>query len=415
MQAVILAAGYGSRLERVSNGLPKCLVPVGGRPLIEHQIEALNDAGIGRVLVVVGYKADAVRAELGDRVEFIENTRYDETNSLYSLWLARDWIEGPLVLMNCDLLFHPQILDRLLAKGGNGLAFDSSSTGGSEQTKVAVQEGIVLDIGKDLPPEATRGESIGLTCYDAQGVHLLMARADALISSGAENCWSIEAIRGICSNVKMKAYNVAGMPWVEVDFPNDLVRAEKEVWPAIHKSRWKRTVHWKTTKYFVMAIFSVLFLLGGIKLGHYSGADKVDWTSEPPINAEQALLKVPKGHQRWWESTTGKPLKVRLTGPMRAKAYMRLLLPPGTVEPGKYVVQVSIDGKPYAWSVFKATPDEKVFFEGAVVGDRDRVDVEVPEGAHIVELALVAGVSKRFLGRIRYPEPISGDVSKRGD
>jgi len=415
MQAVILAAGYGSRLERVSKGRPKCLVPVGGRSLIEHQIEALNDAGIGRVLVVVGYKAEEVRREIGDRVEYIENTRYDETNSLYSLWLARDWIEGPFVLMNCDLLFHPQILDRLLAQGGNGIAFDSSSTGGREQTKVAVQEGRLVDLGKDLPPEASRGESIGLTCYDAQGVHILMARADALIDSGAENCWSIEAIRGICSTVKVKAYNVAGMPWVEVDFPNDLVRAEKEVWPAILKSRWKRTVHWKKTKYLAMALVAAALIFSGFVIDHFSGPDKVDWTSEAPIDSQKTLLKVPKGYQKWWISNMGTPLRVRLTGPLRARAYVRLLMPPGTTKPGRYVVQVSLDNKPYAWSVFKATPDDKVFFAGAVVGDRVRVDVEIPAGTHTVSLDLMAGMSKRFLGRIRYPEPVATDVSKSGD
>jgi len=415
MQAVILAAGYGSRLERVSNGLPKCLVNVGGRPIIEHQIEALNDAGIGQVLVVIGYKGEEIRNALGASVEYIENTRYDETNSLYSLWLTRDWIEGPFVLMNCDLLFHPQILDRLLAQGGNGLAFDSSSTGGREQTKVAVQEGRVVDLGKDLPPEASRGESIGLTCYDAKGVHNLMARADALIKNGAENCWSIEAIRGICGDVNMKAYNVAGMPWVEVDFPNDLVRAEKEVWPAILKSRWKRTVHWKKTKYLAMALVAALLILSGFAMDHFSSPDKVDWTSETPMDAEKTLLKVPKGYQKWWISTIGNPLKVRLTGPLHARAYVRLLMPPGTVKPGRYVVKVSIDGKPRAWSVFKATPDTKVSFAGAVVGDRDRVDVDVPAGTHTVELDLVDGVSKRFIGRIRYPEPITKDVSRSGD
>ncbi len=415
MQAIILAAGYGSRLERVSKGRPKCLIPVGGRPIIEHQIEALNDAGIGKVLVIVGYKAAEVRRELGERVEFIENTRYDETNSLYSLWLARDWVEGPFVLMNCDLLFHPQILDRLLSKGGNCLAYDSSSTGGREQTKVAVQDGRLVDIGKDLPLEASRGESIGLTCYDDTGAMALMTRADALIRNGSENCWSIEAIRGICSIVEMKAYNIAGMPWVEIDFPNDLVRAEKEVWPAIMKSRWKRTVNWRKTKYLVMALLSAVFIFAGFELSNYSAKAKVNWTSETPIDAQKVFLKVPKGFQKWWISTLGTPLKVRLKGPLKARAYVRLLLPPGTTKPGKYVVQVALDGKPYAWSVFKATPDTEVSFAGAVVGDRDRVDIEVPPGSHTIELDLVAGVSSRFLGRIRYPEPVTIDDGKKGD
>src|SRR5512134_753543 len=119
MQAVILAAGVGSRLSSVSNGTPKCLQPIADRPVIEHQLEMLADAGIGHVLVVVGYKADEVRKVVGYRAEYIENPRFRETNSLYSLWLAREWVTGPFLLINGDLVFHPQVLDRLLAKGAN--------------------------------------------------------------------------------------------------------------------------------------------------------------------------------------------------------------------------------------------------------------------------------------------------------
>ncbi len=92
MQAVILAAGRGRRLASVSNGTPKCLVRVGGESLIEQQLKILEHLGIDRIGVVVGYQHEKIRAVVGDRCDFILNKRFDETNSLYSLWLAQHWI-----------------------------------------------------------------------------------------------------------------------------------------------------------------------------------------------------------------------------------------------------------------------------------------------------------------------------------
>ncbi|MFQ5442879.1 MAG: NTP transferase domain-containing protein [Thermodesulfobacteriota bacterium] len=409
MQAVILAAGFGSRLNRLSKGLPKCLIPVGGRPIIEHQIEALSDAGVGRVLVVVGHKADEVRKTLGSRVEYIENTRYDKTNSLYSLWLARDWVKEPFVLLNCDLVFQPEILDRVLTMGGNVLAYDSTSTKGQEQTKVAVQNGMVVDLGKDLPPESARGESLGLLRFDSGGTHALFSRVHALIEKGEENSWVIEGIRSVCREIGLKAYNAAGMPWVEVDFPNDLERARKEVWPAIEKTRWKRTIHWRKTKYLAMGFVAAALLSTGLLVGSYSSTENITWTTEAASGGEKVSLHLTKGRQKWWESSKGKPLKVTLEGPLKVRAHARLLMPPGTNEPGRYVVEISVDGKPFTWRSFKATPDADAFLEDFVVGDSDRVSFEIHEGTHIVEVGLLAGTSDKFLGRVSYPEPLSAE------
>src|SRR3954466_6573988 len=124
MQAVILAGGTGSRLKAVTGGKAKALVEVGGRPLILHQLEALADHGIGPVLVIVGYQAAELRKVIGERAETLENERYAETNSLYSLWLARQWIKGPFVLLNCDLFFDPEILAQVIEEAGNVLAYD---------------------------------------------------------------------------------------------------------------------------------------------------------------------------------------------------------------------------------------------------------------------------------------------------
>jgi choline kinase len=409
VQAVILAAGSGKRLEKVSGGKPKCLLTVGGKTIIEHQIEMLHDAGIGKILVVVGYKADEVKAALGHRVEYVENTIYDETNSLYSLWLASDWIEGPFVLLNCDLLFHPEILYRLLGKGGCGLAYDSTSTKGNEQTKVAVHSGMVVDLGKDLSPTMSHGESMGLLSFDDDGAKILLSRVNALIDGGGENSWVIEGVRAAASNIGLKGYNFAGMPWVEIDFPNDYERAEREIWPAIKREHWKMKLHWRTTKYLLVAVLLVAAILIGLNVGSRSTPDKVVWINEAPTGGEKVTIKLAKGQQKWWASSKGKPLSVEVEGPIELRVDYRLVLAPGATEPGRYVVEVKLDGEPHTWMTFKSTPHPEVIFPDGVIGDRDRVSIDVPEGRHSISVGLLAGTSEKFLTRIRYPEPLAND------
>src|SRR6476619_1703843 len=115
MRGIILAAGKGSRLNGTAGDRPKCLVEIGGVTLVERQIRALELAGVDDITVVVGCQAEWVRARCGNRVTYVENTRYAETNSLYSLWLARALLYEGFVVLNCDVLFHPVLLDDLLA------------------------------------------------------------------------------------------------------------------------------------------------------------------------------------------------------------------------------------------------------------------------------------------------------------
>ena len=114
MKGVILAAGKGSRLNGTAGDKPKCLVEAGGITLLERQIRALEQAGIDDIVVVVGCQADRVRQRCGPRVTYVENSRFSETNSLYSLWTARALLSEGFVVLNCDVLFHPALLDDLL-------------------------------------------------------------------------------------------------------------------------------------------------------------------------------------------------------------------------------------------------------------------------------------------------------------
>lgn len=406
MQAVILAAGVGSRLSKLTGGSSKALVDVGGRPLILHQLEALADHGVGPVLVVVGHEADEVQRVIGDRAEVILNDRFTQTNSLYSLWLAREWIKGPFLLLNCDLFFDPRILDTVLAQDGNVLAYDSTSSRGREQTKVAVRQGRVVDLGKDFPAASARGESLGMLKFDAEGARAMLATADRLIQDGQETAWVIEATRAVCAQVSVHGVNVAGAAWTEIDFPHDLDVARREVWPVIWRGRWRRQVYWRRTRWAAVSAIGLALALTGWVANSRVGPASMNWESVPVSGADSLKLQRAGGKsQRWWMVGTDSVLRATVNG-TAALIETRLLLPAeGSIPDVHYVVGVTVDGKEYDWRALTATRDTAVTVSGSVVGDRDRIEVPLNPGvAHEVTVRLVAAQRGRLLVRVRQAE-----------
>ncbi|MGK7872973.1 MAG: NTP transferase domain-containing protein [Xenococcaceae cyanobacterium] len=236
MQAIILAAGCGSRLAPASNGKPKCLVKVGDVPLIEYHLAVLESFGITDVCLVLGYRADDITQVVGDRCHYIINRQYAETNSLYSLWLARKWVRGPFLLVNGDVLAHPQIYQRLLANSGNVLAYDSWSGTEEEQMKVAFKKGKLRKISKTLTGDKAQGESIGLLKFKAKAAKSLFLEAEAALFAGGKNQWVPAAVARLARKRSITGVDIAGLPWVEIDFPQDWQNACEKVWPSISKT-----------------------------------------------------------------------------------------------------------------------------------------------------------------------------------
>jgi len=116
VQAVILAAGLGKRLGAATRHSTKCMVKLNGRRLVEYALDALIRVGVDRVVVVVGHGADEVRAFLGHEqagipIHYVTNPVYAETNNIYSLLLAREYLEqDDTLLLESDVIFEPEIL-----------------------------------------------------------------------------------------------------------------------------------------------------------------------------------------------------------------------------------------------------------------------------------------------------------------
>ena len=406
MQAVILAAGVGSRLASLSGGKPKCLIEVGGRPLILHQLQALADHGVGPVTCVLGYQADEVRNVIGDRADVVINERYAETNSLYSLWLARERVKGPFVLLNCDLVFDPDILEQVLEEEGNVLAYDSTSSRGREQTKVAITQRKVVDLGKDLPAGSARGESLGMLKFDVEGSTAMLQMADYLIRDGHEKAWVIEATRAVCRMVPIYGVNIAGKAWTEIDFPYDLDVARREVWPAIHKGRWRQHTRWRRTRWGVLASGLAVFAFTGWLANTRMGPASLEWDTVPIAGG--TLLPVSKKgrDQRWWRMPVKSATAAEVTGG-EARLETRIALSDaarsGTV---RYSVAATLDGAPLAAWTFTAARDTSALVAGRPVTTRERTVLVIPPGRHVLGLELTGSNAGDMVVRIRQAEPV---------
>jgi choline kinase len=240
MRAIILAAGKGTRLNGTAGELPKCMVKVGGRSLIERQIHALQNAGIDDIAIVVGCQADAVRRTCGHEFTYVENRSYAQTNSLYSLWMARPLLYEGFVVLNCDVLFHPVLLQDLLgARHEDALLVDyrgvDDAPFGDEEMKVAVRCGRVIDISKQMDPAAADGENLGIVKFGPRGAALLVDILDRLVADGGLRQWAPRAFQEFAQRRPLHAIGTRGYPWIEIDFPEDYQQAIRTVLPEIER------------------------------------------------------------------------------------------------------------------------------------------------------------------------------------
>jgi len=239
--AIILAAGRGHRLGALTEREPKCFLSVGPQTLLEHQLEALAVHGLDRVVVVVGYHAEVIRTRLNGQATLVMNARHASTNSLYSLWLAREFAKDGFVLLNADVLFDPEILTRLLAcPHPEALAVERRSSFVAEEMKVELEGNRILSMSKSLEPHRAHAENLGVLKFSAQGAGVLFDKMEELLEAGAERQFCPYAFSAIAPDHPLHAVPVDGLPWIEIDFADDLRRAQEEIWPAIRARRQRR-------------------------------------------------------------------------------------------------------------------------------------------------------------------------------
>jgi len=231
-KAIVLAAGVGSRLRPLTDGRPKCLLEVGGRTILDRQLDDLRHCGVTDVVAVVGYCSDQIRARYGETIRYIDNARYNQTNSLYSLWLARQELVSGALILNSDVLAPRRLFERLLASPApDAILVELGNAFEPEDMKVRLNGRRVVDFGKHLAPEHSHAHNVGVAKFSTEGACGLGECLELLVMSGHENDWAPTAFREFAIKWPLMAVDTDGLPWIEIDFVEDLTRARVDIEP----------------------------------------------------------------------------------------------------------------------------------------------------------------------------------------
>lgn len=233
-KAVILAAGRGSRLGSRSDDTPKCLLPIAGRPLLEHHLDALAGAGIDDVTVVAGFEAGRVAARVGHRCRIVVNERYASTNSIVSLHLAAPHVRGDAFLFqNADVLYAPALVRRFVhASRANACLVDPLREHVGEEYHVALACGRVAEYSRDVGADRSVGESAQLVKIGAADSARFIDRLGEVIAAGGAGGFPLQAYDVLMAGDGLWPVYTAGLGWWEIDTLDDYTRCEAEHRPA---------------------------------------------------------------------------------------------------------------------------------------------------------------------------------------
>jgi L-glutamine-phosphate cytidylyltransferase len=237
MKAIILAAGQGTRLRPYTLDKPKCLVEVDGVSLLDRQLSVLRSRGIDEILLLGGYLAEMLQ---GKATQVLINRRYAETNMVFSLFCAEDYLEGEVIVAYGDIVYSGVILDRLIACTADiavtiDLAWESYWRARNEdplsdaETLRLAPDGQILEIGKKPTSIVeVEGQYMGLMKFSDKGLSTLRGEYHEALKSGllgkrpVEKAHMTDMLQALIERGQsVQSVSIRGS-WIEVDTVKDL-------------------------------------------------------------------------------------------------------------------------------------------------------------------------------------------------
>jgi len=256
-KAVFVAAGMGQRLRPFTDEMPKCLVPIAGKPMLVRSMGALRNVSVGEFTIVRGYLAEVLekrKEELGTGIRFVENSDYESNNILQSLFKAEKYLQGPVYVSYSDIIFTQGVCDKLAYAEGDiclivdtqySKIYEGRTLHPLEQAELCEldQEGFVIRVGKcSCSYEKAYGEFIGLAKFSEKGIKCLVDTYNELKKeyegttskpfvraknwSQAYLCDLLEFVAQNKPSVKIVAVPIEGC-WREIDTTQDKERADR--------------------------------------------------------------------------------------------------------------------------------------------------------------------------------------------
>lgn len=244
MKAIMLAAGVGARLGQGEDFAPKVLLKFGGKTLLERHVDILRSVGVTELVMGIGHQAEMLEAAIakigaGDFIRTVLNPNY-KMGPITTLWALRDELitDEPVMLMDADVLYDYRMIERLMESPvANCFLMDRDVEPGEEPVKLCMRGDRLVDFHKQ-PTEAHDyyGEWIGFLKLSPEMAGKVPAATKVYVDRGEETALYEIAIRDLLLADTDGAFgveDVTGLPWIEIDFMEDVARAEAEILPQL--------------------------------------------------------------------------------------------------------------------------------------------------------------------------------------
>ena len=232
--ALLLAAGTGSRLFPLTKNSPKCLTLVNGKSILERLVNNLKMQGFKRLVIVTGFKDESIKDFLGSNsgdleIEYIHSPLYRTTNNIYSLWMARNSINEPFVLLESDLVLSTLLLDKMVYPDKMAVAKMQPWLNGT--TVSLDQQNQVTQFQKGTPDSALdiRYKTVNIYSFSLSSWQAVIKKLNQYVSIGNVNCYYEAVFAEMIADESLSFESVSfdHMPWYEIDTIKDLAEAEK--------------------------------------------------------------------------------------------------------------------------------------------------------------------------------------------
>ncbi len=229
MQAIIMAAGKGSRLGSLTGGNPKSFAEIRGKKLIEYNLRLLEKYGIDEIFIVTGYRSEAFAELTKDmpHVQLVYNPFYEMVNVLGSFYMGMESLSEDFIYLHADTLCEPSVFEKLLCMDADVTLPVAYGKCDEEAMKVRSEDGRIVQITKQMPPEAADGEFIGMASFRKEVIPALQEKTRQLMEEKEFTAYFESAVQRLLDEeaFEVKAVSTDGAFWAEIDFMEDYERA----------------------------------------------------------------------------------------------------------------------------------------------------------------------------------------------
>ncbi len=232
MKAIILAAGTGTRLMPLTKDIPKPLLEIGDISLMERMMINCISNNVNEFVIVLGHKKERVMEKIEYlekkypvKIETVENKKYSQTNTSFSVKLATNQLDDDVIIINGDNVVDERIISGLLEINETALVVDNHKHLNEESFKLRIEDNIIMEIGKEIDIDTASGEFIGISKVYKEDLPLFNSILDDLIAEDVQNYYDL-AYKELSKRAEIRYFYTNGLKWTEID--------DKEDWKYAH-------------------------------------------------------------------------------------------------------------------------------------------------------------------------------------